>query len=64
MKPRVGLYTVSKNQGVYGIYQYTMITETSTYSDHIENHPYFEDAIKAMYRLNGWGEPKNISKNN
>lgn len=64
MKARVGLYHVSRNKGSWGVFLYTMVTETSTYSDKIEGYAEFEDAIKASYRLNGWNEPKNISKRN
>lgn len=28
--------------------------------NHISDHFTFEEALKETYRLNGWGEPKNI----
>ena len=64
MKAQVGLYHVSRNMGSWNVYQYNFVTATSNSSTKIDSFSYFEEAIKAMYKLNGWNEPKNISQRN
>lgn len=62
MKAKIGLYYVARHKESWGIFQYTNITENSTYSDHVEDYPYFEEAIKKSFNLNGWKEPNTIIK--
>jgi len=62
MKAQVGLYHVCRNMGSWNVYQYTSVTESSNSSSKIESHSYFDDAITAMYKLNGWGTPKSGTK--
>lgn len=62
MKAKVGLYHFCHKRNMWSIYQYITVTETGSIARHIEDYGYFEDAVKAVYRLNGWGEPKNITK--
>jgi len=64
MKAQVGLYHVSRNMENWNVYQYNHVTATSNSSTKIESFPYLEDAIKEMYKLNGWKEPKNILQRN
>jgi len=47
---------------MWSIYQYTSVNENGSIAQHIEDYGYYEDAVRAIYRLNGWGEPKNITK--
>ena len=62
MKAKVGLYHVCRSKAGWCVYQYTSVSETSNYSDKVESFPYFNEAISEMYRLNNWGQPKNITK--
>jgi hypothetical protein len=64
MKAQVGLYHVSRNMGSWNVYQYNHVTANSNSSTKIESFPHFEEAIREMYKLNGWNEPKLISKRN
>lgn len=58
MAHKVGQYFFRMNRGMYVIYQQT--TEWS--ATRVESYDKFEDALRETYRLNGWGEPKNIVK--
>lgn len=58
MRARVGQYFFRMNRGMYVVYQQT--TEWS--ATRVESYSEFEDAVRETYRLNGWGEPKNIVK--
>lgn len=62
MKSRVGLYHFCRHRGVWGIFQYILVSETGSHSSHISNCCNFESALKETYRLNGWGEPQNITQ--
>lgn len=62
MRAKVGLYHFCRHRGTWGIFQYTSVSETGSQSSHISNCFNFESALKETYRLNGWGEPKNITK--
>ena len=62
MKAQVGFYHVCRSKAGWCVYQYNHVTETSSSSSKIDSFPYFENAIIEMYKLNGWGQPKNITK--
>ncbi|NDW09996.1 hypothetical protein D0T56_10080 [Dysgonomonas sp. 520] len=62
MKAKVGLYHFCLKRNLWSVYQYTSVSQTSNSSSHIEDYCNYEDAVKAVYRLNGWAEPRNIVK--
>jgi hypothetical protein len=62
MKAQVGLYHVCQLRNSWCVYVYTHVTATSNSAEKVDSFPYFQDAIIEMYKLNGWGQPKNITK--
>lgn len=59
---KVGQFHFCRHRGGWGIFQYTLVSETGSQSSHITSCVDFESALKETYRLNGWGEPKSITK--
>lgn len=62
MKAEIGKYHILHSHNMWEIFQYNSISEKGTSSTYIMDCVEFSDAIKNIYRLNGWGEPKNITK--
>ena len=62
MKEEVGKYYFGRHRRSWGIWQYDMVSETGASARFIKDVLSFEDAVKEIYKLNGWGEPKNIRK--
>ena len=62
MKEKVGRYYFGRHRRSWGIWQYDMVSETGASARFIKDVLSFEDAVKEIYKLNGWGEPKNIRK--
>ena len=62
MKEKVGRYYFGRHRRSWGIWQYDMVSETGASARFIKDVLSFEDAVKETYKLNGWGEPKNIRK--
>ena len=62
MKAKVGLYRFGRHRSMWGIWQYDSVTENGASANFVKDVATFEDAVKEVYRLNGWGEPKNIKK--
>lgn len=62
MKEKVGRYYFGRHRRSWGIWQYDMVSETGASARFIKDVLSFEDAVKEIYKLNGWGEPKQIRK--
>ena len=62
MKAKVGLYRFGRHRSMWGIWQYDSVTENGASAIFVKDVATFEEAVKEVYRLNGWGEPKNIKK--
>lgn len=60
MKPKVGLYKFGRHRSMWGIWQYDTVTEHGASAKFIKDVATYEEAVREVYRLNGWGEPKNI----
>ena len=61
--PKVGQYKFGRLRSHWGIWQYDMVTESGATSASFVKDVYsYEEAVREVYRLNGWGEPKNIKK--
>lgn len=58
MTHKVGQYHFRMNRGLYVVYY----QDTEYSATRVESYDKFEDAVRETYRLNGWGEPKNIVK--
>ena len=64
MKAKVGLHFFGKNHGSWAVWCYDVVNEETGFSsaNKVTNCPTFDEAIKTTYQLNGWGEPKNITR--
>ena len=62
MKAQVGLYKFGRHRNWWGIWQYDSVTETGASARFIKDVFTFEEAVREVYRLNGWGEPKQIRR--
>ena len=62
MKAQVGQYTFGRHRNVWGIWQYDMVSETGSSAVFVKDVYSYEEAVREVYRLNGWGEPKQIRR--
>lgn len=62
MKEQVGQYKFGRHRNHWGIWQYTMVSETGTMASFVKDVFSYEEAVREVYRLNGWGEPKYIKR--
>ena len=60
MKPYVGLYKFGRHRSNWGIWQYDYVSETGATARFIKDVYSYEEAVIEVYRLNGWGTPKQI----
>ena len=61
--PKVGQYKFGRHRNNWGIWQYDMVAENGASSARFIKDVFtYEEAVREVYRLNGWGEPKNIKK--
>ena len=62
MKAEVGKYKFGRHRNNWGIWQWNSVTETGASATFIKDVFSYEDAVREVYKLNGWGEPKNIKR--
>ena len=62
MAAEVGKYFFRKRYTVFYIYQYDVVEDGSESAKHISSVQTYDEAVKEVYRLNGWGEPKQIRR--
>lgn len=62
MAAEVGKYYFRKRYSIWYIYQYDVVTETFISAKHVDSVQTYDEAVRAVYRLNGWGTPKNIQR--
>lgn len=60
MQAKVGRYYFGRHYNLWGIWQWTYVNEGKESGRHIKDVQTYEEAVREMYRLNGWGEPKYI----
>ena len=63
MKAKLGNYHFGRHRNLWGIWQFTTVTETAISSTFIKDVYTYDEAVTEVYRLNGWGEPKTIKRN-
>ena len=54
MKPKVGLYRFGRHRSMWGIWQYDSVSENGASAIFVKDVATFEEAVKEVYRLNGW----------
>ena len=62
MKAQVGLYKFGRHYNRWAIWQYDYVSETGSSARFIKDVYSYEEAVREVYRLNGWGEPKYIKR--
>ena len=62
MEAKVGQYYFGRHRSVWGIWQYDVVDNGFTSANHIKDVCSYEEAVKEVYRLNGWGTPKTIRR--
>jgi hypothetical protein len=62
MKPEVGKHTFGRHRSKWGIWQYDCVVDGAATARFVKDVNSYEEAVREIYRLNGWGEPKNIRK--
>ena len=62
MKAQVGLYKFGRHRSLWGIWQYDHVSETGASARFVKDVYSYEEAVREVYRLNGWGEPKSIKR--
>lgn len=62
MKAQAGQYKFGRHRNLWGIWQYTHVSECGSSARFIKDVFTYEDAVRETYRLNGWGEPKTIHR--
>lgn len=62
MVAEVGKYFFRKRYTVFYIYQYDVVEDDFESAKHIKDVQTYDEAVKEVYRLNGWGEPKQIRR--
>ena len=62
MAAEVGKYFFRKRYTVFYIYQYDVVEDGIESAKHISSVQTYEEAVREVYRLNGWGTPKQIRR--
>ena len=62
MKAQVGQYKFGRHRNHWGFWQYDWVSKTGTSATFIKDVFTYEEAVREVYRLNGWGEPKYINR--
>ena len=62
MKAEVGKYKFGRHRNLWGIWLWDSVPETGTTARFIKDVYSYEEAVREVYRLNGWGEPKYIKR--
>lgn len=57
MKAEVGKYKFGKHRSMCGIWQWESVTESGSSARFIKDVRTYEEAVREVYRLNGWSEP-------
>ena len=62
MKAQVGQYKFGRYRNRWGIWKYDMVSESGTSATFIKDVFSFDEAVREVSRLNGWGQPKAIRR--
>jgi hypothetical protein len=63
MTAKVGTYHFGRHRSNWGIYVYDVVREYGFASAKFVKDVFtYEEAVKTIYALNGWGEPKYIRR--
>lgn len=60
MKAEIGKYYVGRSRCSYAVFVWDMVNEHGSTAHAVAKFGSFESAVREMYRLNGWGQPKKV----
>ena len=60
MRIKVGQYHFGMHRGLWAIWQLEYDTPKGSGSKFVKHVQTYEEAVKEVYQLNGWGTPKKI----
>ena len=60
MKAEVGKYKFGRHRSMWAIWQWDSVTEKGSTARFVKDVRTYEEAVTEVYRLNGWGVPKQI----
>ena len=60
MTAQVGKHYVGRYHGAFAVWQWDSVTEISSSAHKVQMFWSFEDAVREMYRLNGWKQPEKV----
>ena len=60
MTKTVGTYYLGRHRSMWGIWMVKSISNGVTFGAFIKDVRSYEDAVRTIYALNGWGEPRNV----
>lgn len=60
MTKTVGTYYFGRHRSQWGIWIVICNANGIMMGEHVKDVRTYEDAVKETYRMNGWGEPKNV----
>ena len=62
MKAEVGKYKFGRHRSMCAIWQWDSVTENGSTARFVKDVRTYEEAVTEVYRLNGWGAPKQIRR--
>ena len=62
MKAEVGKYKFGRHRSMWAIWQWDSVTENGSTARFVKDVRTYEEAVTEVYRLNGWGGPKQIRR--
>ena len=62
MKAEVGKYKFGRHRSMWAIWQWDSVTENGSTARLVKDVRTYEEAVTEVYRLNGWGVPKQIRR--
>ena len=62
MKAEVGKYKFGRHRSMWAIWQWDSVTENGSTARFVKDVRTYEEAVTEVYRLNGWGVPKQIRR--
>ena len=62
MTKKVGTYYFARHRRNWGIWVITYCKNGVTMGDFVKDVCSYEDAVREIYSLNGWGTPKNVDR--
>ena len=62
MKAEVGKYKFGRHYNLWGIWKYIEVSACGSSTTFVKDVQTYEDAVREVYRLNGWGQPKQIRR--